>query len=104
MFESGLDAINESNNTVVSYMNSRVDQIMQTVHETMHDHQMMEFVMMAVGMPLLGLGMFVLGAPLSVIAPLAVVAPMSLLGHMSHESSAHTSPEHQHLEFNFTVK
>ena len=57
MFESGLDAIEESNNTVVRYMNHRVDEISSSVNAAMHNENIMEFAGMALGMPLLGLGL-----------------------------------------------
>ena len=57
MFEHGLDMIEESNNTIVRYMNHRVDEITDSVNAAMHDEHMMEFAQMAVGLPLLGLGL-----------------------------------------------
>ena len=57
MFEQGLDAIDQSNNTVVSYMNHRVDEISDSVSAAMHNENLMEFAGMAMGLPLLGLGL-----------------------------------------------
>ena len=57
MFEQGLDAIDQSNNTVVSYMNHRVDEISDSVSAAMHNENLMEFAGMAMGLPLIGLGL-----------------------------------------------
>ena len=57
MFEQGLDAIDQSNDTVVSFMNHRVDEISDSVNAAMHNENLMEFAGMAVGLPLLGLGL-----------------------------------------------
>ena len=57
MFEQGLDAIDQSNNTVVSFMNHRVDEISDSVSAAMHNENLMEFAGMAMGLPLLGLGL-----------------------------------------------
>ena len=57
MFEHGLDEIEQSNNTIVRYMNHRVDEISSSVNAAMHDENLMEFAGMAMGLPLLGLGL-----------------------------------------------
>ena len=55
MFEDGLDHLHESNNTMLRFVNRRVDQIQQSMHTAMHDESMMDFMKLAVGMPMLGM-------------------------------------------------
>ncbi len=46
---------------MLRFVNRRVDEIRDTVGEAMHNEEMMEFAGMALGMPLLGLGLSFLG-------------------------------------------
>jgi hypothetical protein len=88
-----------------SNTNYRVDEIREAMHHVMDNKHMMEFMGMAVGFPMLGLGMFAFGAPASALAMLSVAAPMYLMrfltnGHMEREDT----PVYQHHEtWNLTL-
>lgn len=84
-------------------MNRRVDQIRDTVTDAMHDEHMMEFAGMAFGLPMLGLGLSMLGAPPAIIALLAVAAPMSMVMHLTNGASEGQPPEHHVFHLNLTV-
>ena len=103
MFETALDEIDRSNNTMVQYMNRRADHIRDAVSAAMHDEGMMEFTGMALGFPLAGLGLAMLGAPAPVLALFSVAAPMTLLGHLTNGASDHTPPEHHIFHINRTI-
>ena len=102
MFEAGLDTINESNNTVVRHMNGRVDEIRDSMHDAMHNQQMMEFMGLALGMPIVGLGMLALGAPVSTMALLSIAAPMYLLRFLTNGPMQRTQEVYHHV-VNVTV-
>lgn len=103
MFEAGLDSIDKSNNTLVMAMNRRVDEIRDTVSDAMHDESMMEFAGMAFGLPMLGLGLSMLGAPPAILALLSVAAPMSMIMHLTNGASERQPPEHHIFHVNLTV-
>ena len=104
MFEDGLDNLNESNNTMIRLVNRRVDEIQQSMHAAMHDEGMMDFMKLAVGMPMLGIGLSALGAPVGAIALTSVVAPLYLLGFLSNGASEHPTPsEIHHIIFNVSL-
>ena len=96
MFEDGLDNLNESNNTMIRLVNRRVDEIQQSMHAAMHDEGMMDFMKLAVGMPMLGIGLSALGAPVGAIALTSVVAPLYLLGFLSNGAPERTTPSEIH--------
>ena len=103
MFEQGLDDLERSNNTMVQFMNRRTDRIMESVNAVMHDEGMMGFASMALGLPLLGLGLTFLGAPPAILALMSVAAPMSLLMHLTNGSPQPSPSEVHVLHFNLTA-
>ena len=103
MFEVGLDSLSESNNTMIRFVNRRVDEIQQSMHTAMHDENMMDFMKLALGMPVLGLGLNALGAPAGILALASVAAPMYLLGFMTNGASEHTPPDIHHIILNVTL-
>ena len=104
MYEHGLDTLEHTNNSAVQYMNRRVDTIRESVGAAMHDEGMMEFAGMALGFPLLGLGLTMLGAPPAVLALGAVAAPMSLLMHLTNGRQTPDHPdEHHFFHINLTL-
>ncbi len=105
MFDEKLDEIDQSNNTVIRHMNGRVDEIREGIDGIMHDHDrhMMEFLGMALGMPALGFGLHLLGAPVAATALLGM-APMYYLMMFMQEGDSRQEPVPvYHHDINVTI-
>ena len=88
MIEQSLDDLENTNNTIVQQMNRRVDEIQESVKESMQRPHLMEFMSMSVILPLIGITLFMFGSPLIVPGVLAMAGPLYLMNFLEDQGNS----------------
>lgn len=86
MIDRGLDTLENSNNSMVQYMNRRVDEIQDEIKQSMEEFYLMQFASMSVLFPLVAISLFMFGGSPILTGMLAMGGPMYLMNFMIDKS------------------
>ena len=91
MVDQGLDDLENSNNSIIQFMNRRVDEIQEEMKKSTEEFYLMQFASMAVMLPIVGITLFMFGGSPILTGMLAMGGPLYLMSFMTDKSSAKES-------------
>ena len=91
MVDRGLDDLENSNNSIIKFMNRRVDEIQEEMKKSREEFYLMQFASMSVMLPIVGITLFMFGGSPILTGMLAMGGPLYLMSFMTDESSAKES-------------
>ena len=91
MVDQGLDDLENSNNSIIQFMNRRVDEIQEEMKKSTEEFYLMQFASMSVMLPIVGITLFMFGGSPILTGMLAMGGPLYLMSFMTDKSSAKES-------------
>ena len=91
MVDRGLDDLENSNNSIIQFMNRRVDEIQEEMKKSTEEFYLMQFASMSVMLPIVGITLFMFGGSPILTGMLAMGGPLYLMSFMTDKSSAKES-------------
>ena len=91
MVDRGLDDLENSNNSIIQFMNRRVDEIKEEMKKSTEEFYLMQFASMSVMLPIVGITLFMFGGSPILTGMLAMGGPLYLMSFMTDKSSAKES-------------
>ena len=91
MVDKGLDDLENSNNSIIQFMNRRVDEIQEEMKKSTEEFYLMQFASMSVMLPIVGIALFMFGGSPILTGMLAMGGPLYLMSFMTDKSSAKES-------------
>ena len=91
MIDRGLDDLENSNNSIIQFMNRRVDEIQEEMKKSTQEFYLMQFASMSVMLPIVGVTLFMFGGSPILTGMLAMGGPLYLMSFMTDKSSAKES-------------
>ena len=91
MVDKGLDDLENSNNSIIQFMNRRVDEIQEEMKKSTEEFYLMQFASMSVMLPIVGITLFMFGGSPILTGMLAMGGPLYLMSFMTDKSSAKES-------------
>ena len=91
MVDRGLDDLENSNNSMIQFMNRRVDKIQEEMKQSMEEFYLRQFASMSVMLPIVRIALFMFGGSPILTGMLAMGGPLYLMIFMTDKSSAKES-------------
>ena len=91
MVDKGLDDLENSNNSIIQFMNRRVDEIQEEMKKSTEEFYLMQFASLSVMLPIVGITLFMFGGSPILTGMLAMGGPLYLMSFMTDKSSAKDS-------------
>ena len=91
IIDRGLDDLENSNNSIIQFMNRRVDEIQEEMKKSTEEFYLMQFASMSVMLPIVGITLFMFGGSPILTGMLAMGGPLYLMSFMTDKSSAKES-------------
>ena len=82
MVDRGLDDLENSNNSIIQFMNRRVDEIQEEMKKSTEEFYLMQFASMSVMLPIVGITLFMFGGSPILTGILAMGGPLYLMSFM----------------------
>ena len=87
MIDRSLDSIENSNSSIIQYMNRRVDEIKDEMKQSMDKFYVMQFASMSLLLPMVGITLFMFGGSPILTGMLAMGGPLYVMSFMKDMSS-----------------
>ena len=87
MIDRSLDDLENSNSSIIQYMNRRVDEIKDEMKQSMDKFYVMQFASMSLLLPMVGITLFMFGGSPILTGMLAMGGPLYLMNFMKDMSS-----------------